>query len=134
MRQVLSVVPGVSAASGSDWVAITHRRRDTRHRNRIVLSSPRVFRVPQPSVSRRSSIALSPEAAKSAILFLVWFCPESAIAWMPEKSQSESRLKYIFLLTARMLSYYSQSDAPLTLLRRPLLRGPQNGSWAIVHA
>ena len=26
-------------------------------------------------------MAFSPEAAKSAILFLIWFCPESAVVW-----------------------------------------------------
>ena len=34
---------------------------------------------PQPVISCRSSMAVSPEAAKSVVLASFWFCPESAI-------------------------------------------------------
>ena len=34
---------------------------------------------PQSVISPQLSIVVSPEAAKSAILFLIWACPESAV-------------------------------------------------------
>ena len=70
MLQVLGVFRAVCVVKGSDWVVLIAGAK-CGYRNRSVLSSPCGFRVPQSSISRRSSIVVSPEAAKSAILFLI---------------------------------------------------------------
>ena len=84
MRQVLGVVPAVCVAKRSESVADLPIIPVYGLPILPVCTpgkSPRTYasKRPRPAISRRSSIAVSPEAAKSAILFLMWFCPESAV-------------------------------------------------------